>query len=134
MEAGNTGYLPMHRTKAAVVNDALAERDRQDEQWGVQNHHPAYWLAILGKQVGQLGTSILNREWWTDKSAAVAEMRHEAIQVIAVAMALVECIDRGNMPDTLVTAQPQDPRQRAKALGHGDEVIRYDDDDEEEDL
>src|SRR5687768_8043807 len=84
-----------------AIADITAERRRQDEQWGVQNHHPAYWLAILGKQVGQLGSAILNREWadWTEsKRRADQKLRDEAVQIAAVALALIECIDAGEMP------------------------------------
>lgn len=103
----------------------LAERTRQDEQWGVQNHHPAYWLAILGKQVGQFGSAILNREWWHDREGATVILRNEAVQVAAVALAIIECIDAGEMPVGLTTAKPSDPRQLAKALGRGDESLNY---------
>lgn len=110
-----------------AINDILDERRRQDAQWGVQNHHPAYWLAIVGKQVGQLGTAILDREWWTDQAAGTAKVRAEAVQGAAVLMALIECIDRGEMPIGLTT-MPQG-RQRAHALGVGDEAINYSKDD-----
>lgn len=113
-----------------AINDVLLERDRQDEQWGVQNHHPAYWLAILGKQVGQLGSAVLDREWWVEKEKATAKVREEAVQVAAVAVALIECIDKGEMPVGLVTAKPEDPRQLAKALGRGDEAMPYDKDED----
>lgn len=113
-----------------VVEDVLDERARQDEQWGVQNHHPAYWLAILGKQVGQLGSAVLDREWYADPDKGTARMREEAVQVAAVAIALIECIDKGDMPVGLTTAKPSDPRQLAKALDRGDEAINYGADDE----
>src|SRR5690349_8803229 len=107
----------------AVISDVVRERNRQDEQWGDQNHHPAYWLAILGKQVGQFGNEVLNREWWNDVEAATLKLRNEAVQIAAVAVAIAECIDRGEMPVGLTTAKPSDPRQMAKALGRGDESL-----------
>lgn len=106
-----------------IIRDVFAERERQDEQWGTQNHHPAYWLAILGKQVGQMGTAILNREWWTDRDAGTAQLRSEVVQMIAVGFAMLECLDRGDMPVGLTT-MPQG-RQRAHALGLGDEQLNY---------
>ena len=106
-----------------AVEDTMKEMDRQVEQWGVQNHHPAYWLAILGKQVGQLGSAVLDREWAADTDKGTAILRHEAVQAAAVALALIECIDRGDMPLGLVTAKPLNPRQLAKALGIGDESV-----------
>jgi hypothetical protein len=113
-----------------AVEDVLNERRRQDDQWGEQNHHPAYWLAILGKQVGQFGSAILNREWAAinARGRAQNEMRDEAVQIAAVAFAIIECIDAGNMPIDLATAKPSDPRQLAHALGNGDESLSYDED------
>jgi hypothetical protein len=109
-----------------AMSDVLAERDAQEERWGEQNHHPAYWLAIMGKQVGQFGSAVLQREWWVDTQAALGIMRREAVQMTAVGLAIIEAIDRGNMPQGLVTAKPGDPRQLAKALDHGHESIDYD--------
>jgi hypothetical protein len=120
-----------------VLEDVLDERDNQDAMFGVQNHHPAYWLALLGKQMGQLGEAIVRREWASTAdeepnpaSVALKTVRHEAIQLIAVGVAMVEAIDRGEVPTRLTTSQPADPRQRAKALGIGHEQIDYGDDDE----
>lgn len=106
-----------------AMSDVSEERRRQDEQWGVQNHHPAYWLAILGKQVGQLGSAILQREWWEDKDASLGIMRKEAVQAAAVAIALIEAIDKGDMPVGLVTAKPGDPRLLSRVLGTDDEAV-----------
>jgi hypothetical protein len=116
--------LTLRASLAAAVHDVARERDDQDAMWGVQNHHPAYWLAIMGKQVGQFGTSVLNREWWEDKDkATLGVMRHEAVQMAAVAVAIIECIDAGEMPEGLVTAKPSDPRLLSKVLGRDDESL-----------
>lgn len=121
---------PSSDRQGNALDDIIDERIRQDATFGVQNHHPAYWLAILGKQVGQLGSAVLGREWFDDKAAATAIMRREAVQAAAVALALIECIDRGDMPDTLVTSKPSDPRQLAVALNKGDESLQYDKDED----
>lgn len=114
--------------RMSMTLDVWMEMDRQVAQWGVQNHHPAYWLAILGKQVGQMGSAILDREWAADPAAGTAKVRSEAVQAAAVAQSLIECIDRGEMPIGLVTAKPADKRQEAIALGIGDEQMDYDKD------
>lgn len=115
-----------------AVADVKRERERQDDQWGDQNHHPSYWLAILGKQVGQFGSAVLDREWAMQSDSPVRDgiamdkrMREEAVQLTAVGLAIIEAIDRGEMPVGLVTAVPSDPRQLARALGKGDEIINY---------
>lgn len=127
---GNTGMLPMNEAKARAVSDVLAERVSQDTTFGVQNHHPAYWLAIMGKQVGQFGSAVLGREWFEDKDAATRILRHEAVQMTAVGLAIIEAIDRGEMPMDLATAKPDDPRQLAIALDQGHEAIDYEKDEE----
>ena len=71
------------------------ERDRQDARWGVQNHAPEWWLAILTEEVGELAQAILETHFdnGTDLGGT-ANIRKEAVQCAAVAMAMIECIDR----------------------------------------
>lgn len=119
------------RRQVKAMSDIAGERDRQERLFGVQKHHPAYWLALLGKQLGQLGEATVKREWaskggpGSPYDVANQKIRNEAVQLAAVALNMIECIDRGDMPDTLTTSQPSDPRQKAKALGVGDEQINY---------
>ena len=76
----------------------LAERTRQDKKWGEQNHSPQWWLAILMEEVGELAQAILETHF--DKNAehttkgGVENIRKEAVQCAAVAVALIEYIDR----------------------------------------
>lgn len=81
----------------SVLNDVELERERQNTKWGEQNHSAFPWLAILGEEVGEANQAALsahfgNRGW--------AHYREELIQVAAVAVAMVECLDRhnGEMP------------------------------------
>lgn len=118
-----------------AFNSVLQERNDQDKTFGEQVHDPAYWLAIMAKQVGQLGSAIIRRNWARDieirKAADVAVYR-EASQVAAVAVALMEAVRRGDLVSEITTAVPRQPRQRARALGVDDEdLIRYDKDDVE---
>jgi len=36
-----------------IIGKVVAERTKQDEKWGEQNHHPMEWLAVFGKEVGE---------------------------------------------------------------------------------
>lgn len=123
----------MSEIQRDVLADISDERERQDALFGQQNHHPAYWLALIGKQTGQLGQAVVNREWASleNRDRMTAKVREEAVQVAAVAVAMIEAIDRGCVPVGLVTAQPSDPRQKAVALGVGHEQMRYDDEEYE---
>ncbi len=80
----------------AVMLDVLDERARQDAKWGEQNHAPEVWLAILGEEYGELSTAILRERFGTGdyEHRAVEDIRSEAIQVAAVAVAFVEFLDR----------------------------------------
>ncbi|MBP3037958.1 MazG-like family protein [Bacillaceae bacterium Marseille-Q3522] len=78
----------------SVIN----ERHRQDEKWGEQNHNAPVWLGILGEEFGELCQAV-NETWFDNgpearKKGGYENMRAEAIQVAAVAVSFVECLDR----------------------------------------
>lgn len=73
-----------------VYNDVLKERVRQNKKWGVQNHVPMYWLAILAEEVLELTKEVLNMHTKKD----FTNYRKELIQVAAVCVAALECLDR----------------------------------------
>ena len=77
-----------------AVQDVLAERERQDAKWGEQNHDPFTWGAILTEEVGEWQKEALGLRFGPSPSDGAARLREEAVQVAAVALAIVECIDR----------------------------------------
>lgn len=93
------GYEEFY-TKAYDVFSAIAtERESQDAKWGEQNHSPQYWLGILGEEFGELCQAVNETVLPNaDKKhlGGYDEMRKEAIQIAAVAVAFVECLDRAN--------------------------------------
>jgi NTP pyrophosphatase (non-canonical NTP hydrolase) len=74
-----------------ALADILAERDRQDAKWGEQNHDPFTYLAILSEEIGEFAQAALHLRFGGE---AQSKFRDEAIHVAAVALAIVECIDR----------------------------------------
>lgn len=74
------------------------ERERQDAKWGIQDHAHEVWLAILGEEYGELARAILETRFDNGLEAkargGIANIRKEAVQVAAVAVAMVECLDR----------------------------------------
>jgi NTP pyrophosphatase (non-canonical NTP hydrolase) len=67
-----------------LVLDMLAdERGRQDAKWGEQNHDPAYWLAILGEEFGEVCKAVCEGKQ--------DEYREELVHVAAVAVSMIEC-------------------------------------------
>jgi NTP pyrophosphatase (non-canonical NTP hydrolase) len=79
--------LPVNNTIGKVIIDVIAERKRQDNKWGEQNHIPVKWATILGEEYGELCKAILGGN-------SLNDIRIEAIHVSAVAIAIAECIDR----------------------------------------
>lgn len=89
--------LESQETKAAqerVMTDVSLERKRQDEKWGQQDHIPSIWMAILGEEFGELCQEALRYDFG---GVIDRNLRDEAIQVAAVAVAIVEYIDRNNL-------------------------------------
>lgn len=74
------------------------ERERQDARWGVQDHAHEVWLAILGEEYGELARAILETRFDNGPEAkargGIENIRKEAVQIAAVAVAMVECLDR----------------------------------------
>lgn len=76
----------------AVLREVIEERIRQDEKWGEQNHTPIEWIPILGEEVGEVNKACL--ETYFQDGDDYSDYREELIQVAAVAVAMVECLDR----------------------------------------
>lgn len=81
-----------------ALSAVLVERDRQDAKWGEQNHNPYIYLAILLEEIGELAQAILQTQFGGDKGGWV-KVRIEAIHTAAVALALLECLDRDKWQD-----------------------------------
>ena len=77
-----------------VLSDVLKERMLQDKKWGEQNHDPFCYLAVLGEEYGEAVKSALQTKFGGPE-AGVEKLRNELIQTAAVAVAMVECLDRG---------------------------------------
>ena len=84
--------MPSLEPTRAVLGEVLAERLRQDEKWGEQNHLPEGYSTILGEEVGEVCRAILEYRFG---NGPLHNIRLELIQVAAVAVAFVECLDRG---------------------------------------
>src|SRR4051794_1223245 len=92
-----------------VLQEVLAERIRQDEKWGEQNHPDGTAItgdderAVNARHVCQALASIGQGSWrdilWEEVAEAFAEkdpaaLRAELLQVAAVAVNWAEAIDR----------------------------------------
>ena len=90
LRAQNRGALVCPDISGSL-HSVLAERIRQDGQWGEQNHDMFIWSAILTEECGEFAQAALQAKFG---GPAGAHLRKEAVQCAAVALAIVECIDR----------------------------------------
>lgn len=79
--------------RSSVLAEVAEERFFQDQKWGLQNHHPAGWYAVLGEEYGEVGEALCEQAFLSPQDWS--EYRKELIQVAAVAVAAVEALDRG---------------------------------------
>jgi NTP pyrophosphatase (non-canonical NTP hydrolase) len=92
-----------------IFTDIDLERRRQDAKWGADRNHDAYrWLAILSEEHGEVARAILEAEFG---DGTVRHLRQELVQVAAVAVAIIDCIDRNQ-----AVLFPEQNSGRAKAL------------------
>lgn len=82
----------MGHSTTKALEDVLSERARQDAKWGEQNHDPFTYLAVLTEEVGELAQAALHARFG---GHAADGLRMEAVHTAAVALAIVECVDRG---------------------------------------
>ena len=74
----------------SVWDEIQKERERQDNKWGEQNHHPLIWNNILGEEYGEACKHTIEAI-----ENDYSKYRKELIEVAAVAIAAVESLDRG---------------------------------------
>jgi NTP pyrophosphatase (non-canonical NTP hydrolase) len=78
-----------------IITAIINERDRQDKKWGEQNHRIEKWVPILGEEFGELCEAINETIFYNGSDKGGYEnMRNEAIQVAAVAVGFLECLER----------------------------------------
>jgi NTP pyrophosphatase (non-canonical NTP hydrolase) len=77
-----------------ALESVLEERIRQDAKWGEQNHNPYIYLSILMEEVGELSQAILQSQFGGEHGGD-KNVRKEAVHTAAVALAIIECLDRG---------------------------------------
>lgn len=84
-----------------AIEDIIQERGRQDAKWGRQDHEPSVWLMILGEEVGEATKAALEAKFGEggerDWQHSMREYRSEMVQVAAVAMAMIESVDKNEL-------------------------------------
>ena len=91
-----------------VIERVQRERSRQDKKWGEQNHNVVEWIAILMEEIGEASKEAVDfhfgykpKTGLTDvvQSIRINNLKKELIQSAAVAIAIVESIERQNNYD-----------------------------------
>jgi DNA segregation ATPase FtsK/SpoIIIE-like protein len=84
--------MPLDSTPAeAAVLSVINERFRQDAKWGQQDHDAGTWALILLEEIGEWAKAELHARF----GGPDAKNAHtEAIHMTAVAMAIIECMNR----------------------------------------
>lgn len=78
-----------------AIDDVIAERVRQDDKWGEQNHDAAIFLVLLAEEVGEVAQEVLGLQFGSCAKGAEGEgYRKELVHVAAVAVAAIEAFDR----------------------------------------
>ena len=86
-----------------VFKQIQEERDRQDQLWGQQDHHPMVYQNILMEEVGEVSNAILEMEGRDSE-----HIREELIQVAAVAIGFIEALDRDLWKNNIQLPQKRD--------------------------
>lgn len=89
---GNDLAADGHYNIPLEILDLLTkERYRQNKKWGEQNHPDEFWLAILSEEVGEVAEALLHNKFG---GKAAGTLRNELVQVTAVAVQWLECLER----------------------------------------
>lgn len=89
----------MSTRTSIVLTDVVDERHRQDMRWGQQDHSPIEWMAILMEEVGEVSKEVCEHhfQYKGDQKERSLRMRKELVQVAAVAVAMIESLDRNEL-------------------------------------
>jgi NTP pyrophosphatase (non-canonical NTP hydrolase) len=80
-----------------ILKEVVEERCRQDEKWGQQDHSPIEWCAILGEEVGEVNKAALEKHFGYEEAEGFLAYRKELIQVMAVAMNMIQSLERNEI-------------------------------------
>jgi len=84
-----------------VTDEVQDERRKQDRKWGKQNHSPIEWMSILVEEVGEASKEAHEYHFEGKHYPADPErlnrLRAELVQVAAVAVAMIESLDRNEL-------------------------------------
>lgn len=108
-------YKKGYYKRTEIYNQIEKERLSQDSVWGAQNHNLVEWMAILMEEVGEasqvavdyhfcnpvkykeFGDTMRREAQIADQDNRLSEYRKELIQVAALAVQMLESLDRNEL-------------------------------------
>lgn len=90
------------KPQSEIISNIMQERKLQDEKWGVQNHKPIEWSAILMEEVGEMAKEAHEyhfRGRYYKDTGQLERYRKELVQVAAVAVAMLESLYRNELSE-----------------------------------
>lgn len=91
-----TPALPAVRSEPLLaaeqaITAVIQERGRQDSKWGQQNHDAGTWALILLEEIGEWAKAELHARFGGPDAG---NAHTEAVHTTAVALAIIECMNR----------------------------------------
>lgn len=88
---------PAHSTPqtTSVLHEVAHERQRQDEKWGPVTRPPLEWLGIAAEEFGEVAEKVVKGWVPPESDFDAGGYRTELIQLAAVCVSAVECLDHG---------------------------------------
>lgn len=84
---------------STALQSVMQEMQAQDKKWGADRDHDlSDWNLILTEEIGELAEAILHLKFGGEKKYG---LRKEAMQVAAVALQIIEYIDRNDIMETI---------------------------------
>jgi hypothetical protein len=96
-DAAEQLYREHARRHKGIFGDIVFERIRQESKWGLQEHGPLQWLAILAEEFGEAAMAVNEVEAGRITPAVLENLRAEIVQTAAVAVAWLDDWDRREM-------------------------------------
>lgn len=97
-------YLEEMTAMLHAIRCVTDERGRQLEKWGIQDHPIADWFLILGEEVGEAQREACEHvfsgrfpDHYPPDPERLNRLRAELVQVAAVAVAMIESLDRNEL-------------------------------------
>jgi hypothetical protein len=83
----------MSNKEKTIYDEIQNERQRQRNRWGEQFHTNEFWLGIVMEELGEAAKETIEGAGYSQHTPYDDRLRAELIQVAAVVVAWIECID-----------------------------------------